>query len=145
MCLIYTNKPLTSTSIFEIFTSKVDSKHHLAVPYCLCSHVDSSFAPHADRHSVSGHIETIGTVAIDWNTEKKFTCASSSSDSEVQSYYSGGKQTIKKRQFLQQIGLLLHKPTPLMTALHTAHTKPTTVFEDNSGTTMMFNSFLSYN
>jgi hypothetical protein len=138
--LFYPNKPLTSTSMFETFTSKGDIKHRLAVPHCLCSHVDSSFAPHEDRHSVSGHVETIGTVAIDWKTEKQVTCASSSSDSEVRSYYSGGKRTIKKRRFLQQIGLLLHKPTPLLTTLTTAHTQPTTVFEDNSGTSMMFNS-----
>ena len=81
--LFYPNKPLTSTSMFETFKSKGYSKHRLAVPHCLCSHFDSSFVPHSDRHSVSGNVETIGKVAIYWKTEKQVNCVSSSSDSEV--------------------------------------------------------------
>ena len=121
--LSYPNKPLTSTLIFEAFSSTGDSKHHLSVPHCLCSHVDSSFVPHANRHSVSGHVKTIGTVDIDWKTEKQVTCASSSSNSKVRSHYSGEKHTIKKRQFLQQLSLLLLQPTPLLTSLQTSNEK----------------------
>ena len=68
--LFYPNKTLTSTTLFETLTSNGDSKHRLVVPHFLCYHVDLSFAPHADRHSVSGHVETIGTLAIDWKTKK---------------------------------------------------------------------------
>ena len=70
--LFYPNKPLTSTSMFKTFTSNSDSKHRLEVPHCLFSHVNSSFSPLADRHSVSCQVETIGMVLIDWNIEKSY-------------------------------------------------------------------------
>ena len=54
--LFYLKKTITSTLLFETFTSNGDSKQLLEFPHCLCSHIDSSFSPHTDRHSVPGHL-----------------------------------------------------------------------------------------
>ena len=42
--------------------------------------------------------------------------------------------------FLQQIGLLIKNPTPLLSALQECYTEPTQVYEDNQGGAQMFQS-----
>ena len=89
--LFYPAKPLTLETLFQSFKSTCDPAHRLIVPHFLCSHLDSSFAPFlGNRHLVSGHIETIGTVAVGWNTSKQVTCATSDSDAETRAYFKGG-------------------------------------------------------
>ena len=118
--LFYPNKPLSAEIFFEYHFSSAGAKDRLVVPHCLCEHVDISFAPNIrNKQSVSGHLGTMVTVtvAVDWNTGKQVTCASSATDGETRAYYKGGQLTVKYRAFLQQIGHLLHHPTPLLTVL----------------------------
>ena len=99
--LFFPAKPLTSENIFQSYKSHSDPAHWLIVPHCLCSHVDSSFAPFQDnRHSISGHVENIGTVAVGWKTTKQVTCATWASDAKTQACFLEGRRTLKKRMFL---------------------------------------------
>lgn len=79
-------------------------------------------------------------VAVEWMTAKQVTCATLASDAEMQAYFQGGRRTLKKIMFLQQIGQLLNCPTPLFTCFCTSHELPTMVLEDNNVTHYMFQS-----
>ena len=132
---MYPAMPLKSNSFFKSFCSNGDAKLYVTVPHALCQFVDASYAPQVlNRHSLSGHIDLIGTVSVDWKCHKLVTCADSSTNAETQTYFNSGCCMEIKHCFLQQIGQLLLKPSHLFTSLRTCYDKPTQIFEDNKGT-----------
>ena len=113
----------------------------MTVPHCLCGHVDSSFAPDKnDRHSISGCVETIGTTAVSWKTTKQTSCATSATDAETRAFYLEAKRIKKHRSRMQQIGLSIPNPTPIVLALENNYNSPTPIFEDNKGTRDMIDA-----
>ena len=139
--LMYSREPFSSTSTFESHFHKTKPNDGLSVPHCLCGHVDSSFAPDKnDRHSISGCVETIGTTAVSWKTTKQISCATSATDSETRAYYLEAKRIKKHRSLIQQIGLSIPNPTPIVSSLQHNYNSPTPIFEDNKGTRDMIDA-----
>lgn len=63
--LMYSRLSFTTKTIFQSYLAQASIENQLVVPHCLCGHVDSSFAPFKEsRHSITGCLETIGTVAV---------------------------------------------------------------------------------
>ena len=86
--LMYSRLPFNTTTLFQSYLDHATKENQLVVPHCLCGHVDSSFAPFKEsRHSITGCIETIGTVAVGWRVTKQLTCATSATDAETRAYY----------------------------------------------------------
>ena len=76
--------PLKSNSFFKSLCSNGDAIFNVTVSHALCQFVDTSYAPQAlNRHSLSEHIDLIGTVAVDWKCQKLVTCADSSTNAET--------------------------------------------------------------
>lgn len=146
--LFYPNKPLESKSTFEVHFPASDKRYSITIPHCLCSHVDESLAPHKENcHSISGHIKTISTVAVDWSVKKQLGCATSTTDNETRAFYTEIKQTNRHRNFSVQIGKAIKLPTKIFSSLlsnynlpQTIFEDPTPIFEDNKGTRDMVNA-----
>ena len=132
--LMYSRHPFTTDTIFRSYLSAASPENKLVVPHCLCGQVDSSFAPFKESiHSITACIETIGTVAVGWRVTKQLTCATSATDAETRAYYIANKRMKQKRMFLQQIGMLLPSPSPILTTLSVNYKMPSPIYEDNKG------------
>ena len=139
--LMYSRDPFSASSTFESHFHKTKPNEGLTVPHCLCGHVDSSFAQDKDdRHSISGRVETIGTTAVSWKTTKQTSCATSATDAETRAFYLEAKRIKKHRSLMQQIGLSIPDPTPIVSALENNYNSPTPIFEDNKGTRDMIHA-----
>ena len=133
--LMYSRDPFSVDSTFQSHFHKTKPNEGLSVPHCLCGHVDSSFAPEKSiRHSITGCVETIGTTAVSWKTTKQVSCATSATDAETRAFYLEAKRIKKHRSLMQQIGLSIKNPTPVLSALENNYNSPTPIFEDNKGT-----------
>ena len=131
---MYSRLPFNTTTLFQSYLATAGKDNQLVVPHCLCGHVDSSFAPFKEsRHSITGCLETIGTVAVGWRVTKQLTCATSATDAETRAYYLETKRMKQKRMFLQQLGMLLPSPSPVSSAFGQNINMPSPIFEDNKG------------
>ena len=99
--LMYSRDPFSAESTFQSHFHKTKPNEGLSVPHCLCGHVDSSFAPDkANRHSISGCVETIGTTAVSWKTTRQISCATSATDAETRAFYLEAKRIKKHRTLM---------------------------------------------
>ena len=83
----------------------------------MCSSLLSQIFNH--QHSVYGYVKKNGDHGCRIDHIQKNTCTMSAADAEMCTYFNKSQHTVRKKLFLQQIGLLLKKPTPLF--LHLKH------------------------
>lgn len=131
--LMYSRLPFGTKTLFQSHLSTTSEANRLVFPHCLCGHVDSSFTTLKEsRHSITGCLETIGTVAVGWRVTKQISCATSATDAETRAYYLESKRMKQKIMFLQQLGMLLHAPFPVLSAIDQNLKTPSPIFEDNN-------------
>ena len=113
--------PKTSKLVFYQPSSPPEPEISINLPPTLSSMVDSNYATDLqDRKSVSSDIVLYNGVAVSWKASKQLCIATSTTDAETRSLFSGLRRVITFRHFLQHLGI------PEM--------KPTVIFEDNKGT-----------
>ena len=118
--LFFPRQPLTSSNVYAIHHSDANKEATITIPNCLCGHIDASWKPFRGHgHSISGHLETILTVAVDWKVSKQLSCATSTTDSETRAFYVEGKRINSFRQFFVQLGQAVNLPSPILSALKT--------------------------
>ena len=131
---MYSRLLFGTKTLFQSHLSTASEENRLIVPHCLCGHVHSIFAPFKEsRHSITRCLETIGTVAFGWRVTKQIICATSATDAETRAYYLESKRMKQKRMFLQQLGVLLQSPSPMLSAINQNLKMPSPIFEDNKG------------
>ena len=133
--LFYPRQKITASNLYQLHHSERTKGATITIPNCLCGHVDASWKPFQGfGHSISGHLETILSVAVDWKVARQLSCATSTTDSKTRAFYVEGKRINSIRQFFMQLGKAINLPTPILSALETNTKFPTPIYEDNKGT-----------
>jgi len=81
-----------------------------AVPAC---YADASFAQEDDRKSRSGYLFMFLGCPVAWYSKKQATTSLSSTEAEINALIEGLKETIWFRNFLEELGFGITKPTTI--------------------------------
>ncbi|QRW02426.1 Copia protein [Ceratobasidium sp. AG-Ba] len=80
-------------------------------PFMEVGYVDSDFASQADRRSISGNVFMFGGAAVSWTSKRQNDIATSTSQAEFTSCYTGSSQAEWLRMFLGELGCRTTAPT----------------------------------
>ena len=126
--IMYAKNPSPSKSVITFYHPTLPSKPYtITIPLSLSSMVDSNYSTDlADRLSVSSDIVLYNGSIVSWKATKQLSVATSTTDAETRSLFSGLRRIHTFRLFLRHLGF----PIP----------SPTIIFEDNKGTTDIVNA-----
>ncbi|QRV75461.1 Copia-like polyprotein/retrotransposon [Ceratobasidium sp. AG-Ba] len=80
-------------------------------PFMEVGYVDSDFASQANRRSISGNVFMFGGAAVSWTSKRQNDIATSTSQAEFTSCYTGSSQAEWLRMFLGELGCRTTAPT----------------------------------
>ena len=121
--IMYPKNPSQESKKLTFFvpTNPPVSTPSVTLPQRLSAMVDANYATDlSDRKSVSSCIILYNGVIVSWRATKQLCVATSTTDAEIRSLFTGLRKVITFRNFLRHLG----RP----------EIKPTVIFEDNKGT-----------
>jgi len=124
--IMYPKGPQSLRNIIT-FIPHEKPKEQITLPHTLSQLCDANYGTDlTDRKSISSCITLYNGSIISWKATKQLAIATSTTDSETRSLFTGLRKVLTFRNFLQHLGF--------------PEKGPTTIFEDNQGTSDIVNA-----
>ena len=124
--IMYPKGPQSHRNILT-FIPHLKNQETITIPSTLSQLCDANYGTDlTDRKSISSCITLYNGSAISWKATKQLAIATSTTDAETRSLFTGLKKILTFRNFLSHLGF--------------PEQDPTTIFEDNQGTSDIVNA-----
>jgi len=124
--IMYPRGPQSHRNIIT-FIPHLKDKQQIQLPHTLSQLCDANYGTDlTDRKSISSCITMYNGSIVSWKATKQMAIATSTTDSETRSLFTGLRKVLTFRNFLRHLGF--------------PEQAPTTIFEDNQGTSDIVNA-----